>query len=75
MLRTRSAFTTKALESTPQWGAMEERTVMEPVLPVLRVGLAGVGSVSRTILHNIQKIPDVKLTALAGPFRWKEAGS
>ena len=33
--------------------------------PVLKVGLAGVGSVSRTILHNIQKIPDVKLTAVA----------
>ncbi|MCH7608209.1 MAG: Gfo/Idh/MocA family oxidoreductase [Chloroflexi bacterium] len=33
--------------------------------PVLKVGLAGVGSVSRTILHNIQKIPGVKLTAVA----------
>ena len=42
--------------------------------PELKVGLAGLGSVSRTILHNIQKIPDVKLTALAGPFQWQEAG-
>ena len=56
--------------------------------PVLKVGLAGVGSVSRTILHNIQKIPGAKLTAVArqggegaevvattgaGPFQWKEA--
>ena len=33
--------------------------------PVLKVGLAGVGSVSRTILHNIEKMPNVKLTAVA----------
>jgi len=33
--------------------------------PLLRIGLAGLGSVSRTILHNIQTIPNVKLTAAA----------
>lgn len=33
--------------------------------PELKVGLAGLGSVSRTILHNIQTIPNVKLTAVA----------
>jgi len=33
--------------------------------PVLRVGLAGVGSVSRTILPEIEAVPNVKLTAVA----------
>ncbi len=33
--------------------------------PTLRVGLAGLGSVSRTILHNIQTIENVRLTAVA----------
>ncbi len=33
--------------------------------PVLKVGVAGIGSVSRTILHNIGTIDDVKLTAVA----------
>ncbi|HEY3117127.1 MAG TPA: Gfo/Idh/MocA family oxidoreductase [Chloroflexota bacterium] len=33
--------------------------------PVLRVGLAGVGSVSRTILPEIESIPNVKLAAVA----------
>ena len=33
--------------------------------PELKVGLAGLGSVSRTILHNIETIPNVKLTAVA----------
>ena len=33
--------------------------------PTLRVGLAGLGSVSRTILYNIQNIENVQLTAVA----------
>ncbi len=33
--------------------------------PVLRVGLAGLGSVSRTILGTVDTIEDVKLTAVA----------
>ena len=33
--------------------------------PTLRVGLAGLGSVSRTILYNIQTIENVQLTAVA----------
>ena len=33
--------------------------------PTLRVGLAGLGSVSRTILYNIQTIENVHLTAVA----------
>jgi phthalate 4,5-cis-dihydrodiol dehydrogenase len=33
--------------------------------PVLKVGLAGLGSVSRRILPNFEAVPDVKLTAVA----------
>ena len=33
--------------------------------PVLKVGVAGLGSVSRTVLPNIEKVPNVKLTAVA----------
>ncbi|MDE2837046.1 MAG: Gfo/Idh/MocA family oxidoreductase [Chloroflexota bacterium] len=33
--------------------------------PTLKVGLAGLGSVSRTILYNIQNIENVQLTAVA----------
>ena len=33
--------------------------------PMLRVGLAGVGSVSRTILPEIESVPNVKLAAVA----------
>ena len=33
--------------------------------PTLKVGLAGLGSVSRTVLSNVDKVPNVKLTAVA----------
>ena len=33
--------------------------------PTLNVGLAGLGSVSRTVLGNVNKVPNVKLTAVA----------
>ena len=33
--------------------------------PTLNVGLAGLGSVSRTVLGNVDKVPNVKLTAVA----------
>jgi phthalate 4,5-cis-dihydrodiol dehydrogenase len=45
-----------------------------PADPVLRVGLAGVGSVSRTILPEIEAAPNVKLAAVADvrqePLDW-----
>jgi phthalate 4,5-cis-dihydrodiol dehydrogenase len=34
-------------------------------MATLKVGIAGLGSVSRTVLGNVNKVPDVKLTAVA----------